>query len=103
MKILFPACMVIIFYTACTSPTIHENNRLSSNMQSGILKSVEEPRALEIQNFTIPVGATKNNIIFDEDGTVYVRLDKSGQIFNITGLQQTHRLNDIKKMAQLLK
>ncbi|MEP6615762.1 MAG: hypothetical protein ABJA57_04255 [Ginsengibacter sp.] len=85
-------CVTLIVVSA---PLNQHHQDISSKMIEGLNQSIMKQERPVCDHFIVQIGNTENNVIFSEDGTVKVGLGKSGQTFDLTGLQKAYRLNDL--------
>jgi len=77
---------------------MYQHKTLDNIMGDGIL--LEDEKNNDCEHFSVSIGTTHDNVAFKENGKVYVQFSNSGQTFDITELQQLHRLSDLKKIMQ---
>ena len=72
-------------------------------MGDGIVERIEDEKNSSCACFNIPISNSGSSVVFREDGKVYVRLNNGEQTFDITEVQQLHRLEDLKNFMQQIK
>jgi hypothetical protein len=78
-------------------PSMYQHKTLDNIMGDGILQSLEDEKNSDCGYFSVSPGTMHDNVEFKENGKVYVQLSNSRQTFDITELQQLHRLCNFKK------
>jgi hypothetical protein len=77
---------------------------LEEALGHGILQHFNETNENdETYRFVSSIGTTDNTVEFKEHGEVYLRLSKDNQVFEITQLQQNHRLCGLKNLIQHMR
>lgn len=103
-KILFQAAVftvILIGLYSCKLPGTLQS--LEKNVCTGIVQHLDElNHEPERDRLISPVGSTDNKVEFKENGEVYLQL-KNNQVFNITQLQQQHRLSGLKSFIKEIK
>ena len=71
---------------------------------NGILQHFDEMNHYaETDKFISFIGNTNDKVEFKENGEVYLQLFKNNQVFDITQLQQQHRLSGLKNFMQKVR
>lgn len=74
---------------------------LEEELGHGILQHFNEMNQdAETDEFISFIGNTNDKVKFKESGEVYLQLFKNKQVFDITQLQQEHRLSGLKNFMQ---
>ena len=77
---------------------------LEETLCNGILQHFNDiNRDTEIGRFVTSIGNTDDKVEFKEYGEVCLRLSKGHQVFDITQLQQNHRLCGLKNLMQHMR
>jgi hypothetical protein len=77
---------------------------LEEMMCKGIVQRFNEmDQQAETDKFISSIGNTNDKVEFKENGEVDLLLFKNTQVFDITQLQQQHRLSGLKKFMQKAK
>ena len=92
--------LLILSLAMNNSSDSYPGKSINTIMGDGILQSIEEVKKTDCEHFIVPIGNTNNNVAFRNDGTVHVQMGSSKQTFDITELQQMHRLCDMAKLIQ---
>jgi hypothetical protein len=98
--LIITVCLIIFTCSVCSSSYVQQHTTIKKIMGDGILQSLDDEKNSRYEHFSIPIGSTNNKLTFSENGKVYVQIQNSNQTFDISGLQQVHRLNDLKIFLQ---
>jgi len=101
--IITTICVIIIFFAGLIRTFFAPHETLDKVMGDGIVQRLEDEKNSSCACFNIPISNSNSSVVFREDGKVYVRLNSGAQTFDITEVQQLHRLEDLKNFMQQRK
>ena len=100
--IILSICVGTFCFSDLVTAIFPHHETLNQIMGDGINEHLENRKNTRCEYFSVPVN-NSSDILFREDGKVYVGLNKDDQTFDITELQQLHRLEDLKNFIQQIK
>ena len=100
--IILSICLGTFCFADLVKSIFPQNETLNQIMGDGIIERLEKQKDSGSEYFSTTVN-NSSDILFREDGKVYLRLKKTEQTFDITEVQQLHRLEEFKNFIQEIK